>query len=191
MPEVKIVRWRSGKLHVSPDGLRTACGADVVAARAPVVQVTEDWHLFTNCYNCAYRLKVPPGHVQPRDGKDFPIRRACQHDRDPDTCYSCNPSKFVRNWPCPNGCTDQSNHVYSYPRCLVWPPKRSCDDCCESLERALTRANPKSLLDLPDSAMSNCYHCDGYVCASCQSTPVEGPVLVCDCEAWADEFMED
>lgn len=185
MPTMKIVRWRSGKLHVSPDGLRTACGADVVAARARVVQVTEDWHLFTDCYNCVYRLKVPPGYVQPRDGKDFPIRRACEHGDDPGYCYSCNPLKFVRNWPCPNGCDDQMNHVYSYPRCLVWPPKRSsCDDSCESEERVLTRANPKYFLDLPDRAMDTCYHCGGYVCVSCQTTPVDGPILVCDCEAY-------
>ncbi|MBE1593318.1 hypothetical protein ACFPOI_21880 [Nonomuraea angiospora] len=43
------------KVHVSLDGSRTVCGSEV-PDHATVMAPTVDWHLHTNCYNCAYRL---------------------------------------------------------------------------------------------------------------------------------------
>jgi hypothetical protein len=72
-----IVRWKAGKLHVTRDGVRTGCGA-LVPHTATRTIATLDWHLHTNCYNCAYRLwprQGPPGYIRPGNGADFPPRR--------------------------------------------------------------------------------------------------------------------
>ncbi|MEV7011934.1 hypothetical protein [Streptosporangium sp. NPDC051022] len=66
------------KVHVSVDGVRTACGSDI-PEHATVKTKTAEWHLHTNCYNCAYRLWPsygPPGYIRPANSSDFPIRRA-------------------------------------------------------------------------------------------------------------------
>ncbi|MFC3986650.1 hypothetical protein [Streptosporangium jomthongense] len=66
------------RVHVSVDGARTACGSDI-PEHATVKAETVEWHLHTNCYNCAYRLwpsYAPPGYIRPANSGDFPIRRA-------------------------------------------------------------------------------------------------------------------
>lgn len=198
---MKIIRWRSGKLHVSMDGAVTVCGARVTAGRAYVVLETVDWHLHTNCYNCTHRLGVPAGYEQPLNGHDFPIRKKpanCVHDRDPRTCVLCTPSA-ARSWPCPNGCVDIRKHDprYGEPTCTVYPPRNevaangTCVGDCESRERAMNRANPKLYLNLADSAMMTCYHCGGDVCTICQQTAVEHSMSVCEsCEPMEAAYAE-
>lgn len=85
------------ELHVSEDGVRSACGKSV-PADATVVAITADWHLHTTCYNCAYRLwprQAPEGYVRPANGQDFPPRRECPHapgrGLDPQSCATCTP----------------------------------------------------------------------------------------------------
>jgi hypothetical protein len=71
---------RRSKVHVSLTGARTACGA-YIPVDATVVAVTADWHLHTDCYNCASKLWVhyaPEGYQRPVNGSDFPMRRSGQ-----------------------------------------------------------------------------------------------------------------
>ncbi|MFC7593675.1 hypothetical protein ACFQYP_65630, partial [Nonomuraea antimicrobica] len=64
------------RIHVSLDGQHTVCGSQI-PDHATTEATTADWHLHTNCYNCAYRLwpeHAPAGyaaHQQPR----LPLRR--------------------------------------------------------------------------------------------------------------------
>lgn len=83
------------KTHVSLDGERTVCGFDL-PDHANVTTTTTDWHLHTDCYNCAYRLwpdHAPAGYIRPTDSHDFPMRRECPHhpghERDPRSCPEC------------------------------------------------------------------------------------------------------
>ena len=184
-----IVRGNKGRLHVSEDGVKTVCGW-LVPAQATRTIPTVDWHKHTNCYNCTYRLwpnHGPTGYLRPTSSKDFPIRKACPHRLDPRQCTRCETAR-PQNWPCPNGCTDPTAHdpLHRYTRCTVLPPRRPagpsgrCVDGCESTERAVRRANPELHFDLADSASMACYHCGGSVCVACQSTPVDGSLMICD-----------
>lgn len=195
-----IVRWKTGKIHVSEDGVKTACGF-LVPVRATRTIPTVDWHKYTNCYNCAYRLwpkHGPAGYLCPANGKDFPIRKACPHGRDARACVKCTP-RSAQNWPCPNGCTDPAAHdpLHRYTRCTVFPTRRPvgpdgrCVDRCESEERAIHRANPKMYFDLSDGASMLCYHCGGSVCVSCQTKPVDSGLMICDVCATADAGYGD
>lgn len=183
-----VVRWRSGKIHVSADGVKTACGA-LIPVQATRTIPTVDWVKHTTCYNCAYRLwpeHGPADYLCPSNGKDFPIRKKCQHGRDRRSCVSCTPSA-ARNWPCPKGCTDPADHdpLYRYPKCVVRPPIQSCGQdgrcigACESTERVMHRANPGMWFDLADSASMCCYHCGEPVCVACQRVPVDDLLTLC------------
>lgn len=189
---MKIVRWRNGKLHISEDGLTTVCGSTIRPDRARIVQETTDWGALVNCYNCAYR-RTPPGYLAPSSGRDFPLRRECPNHpgrRVPaEECYLCDPSVLrPQNWPCPNGCTDPFDHspISRYTRCTISPPRHDvgpdgrCVDECESVERAMHRANPKLRFDLADSATMTCYHCGLPVCVNCQQEPVATELRICD-----------
>jgi hypothetical protein len=184
-----IVRWKTGKRHVSQDGIRTACG-HLVPTTATRTSPTPDWYEHTNCYNCAYRLwpdHGPAGYVCPTDGRDFPIQRACPHGRRKSGCTRCTPTA-PSNWPCPNGCTDPADHdpMYRRPVCAKTPerkptgPDGRCIGGCESIERATRRVNPNLLLDLADSAMFTCFSCSEWVCVECQTAPVQESLMVCD-----------
>lgn len=89
-----------------PGCSRTVCGSEV-PDHATVMAPTVDWHLHTNCYNCAYRLW--PDHrlvgcLRPANGRDFPLRTECPHHQgrgiDAKGCITCT-SAAARNWPCP------------------------------------------------------------------------------------------
>lgn len=204
---MRIVRWWAGtkhtKLHVSADGIKTACGA-LVPERATVTRETPTWWEHTTCYNCCYRLwptHGPQGYLQPTNGRDFPIRRACSHRRDPRYCLTCDGS-LIR--PCPN-CGNRHDPMYSIPPCAVTPEglrerfgppgPRCADGCCLSEDRARHAYNPKLSLDLADSAMSYCYRCGLPVCISCQATPVPddgGPLQFCArCDAEIATYEPD
>lgn len=188
-PIMSIVRARSsGKVHVSVDGVTTVCGSTISADRMPLVARTTEWHLSTDCYNCAYRLGVPPGFVQPRNSKDFPIRRKCPHGSDEKVCTTCTPT-HPPGWSCPNGCTDPKDHspTHRYTRCTVYPPQREtgpddrCVDPCVSIQNAMHWANPGLYFDLADSAMTTCYHCGGDLCILCGGRAREGDTLCGTC----------
>jgi ribosome-binding protein aMBF1 (putative translation factor) len=187
-----LVRWRSGKLHITADGITTVCGSAVTQDRATIVHETTDWPEQVNCYNCAYR-HTPPGYLPPRSGRDFPLKKECPNHPGrglaAGSCHLCDPSTLrPQNWPCPNGCTDPLDHnpLNRYTRCTVFPPSREsgpggrCVDGCESTERAMRRANPKLWFTLADNAMTTCYHCGQSVCISCQQVPVDTDLAVCD-----------
>lgn len=189
---MKVVRWRSGKVHISEDGLTTICGSAIRPDRARVVQETTEWPEQVNCYNCAYR-HTPPGYLSPSSGQDFPLKRECPSHPDrglaAGSCYLCDPSTLrPQNWPCPNGCNDPADHspLHRYTRCTVFPPRREagpngrCFDGCESKERAMRRANPRLWFDLADSAMTICYHCGEPVCVRCQRVAVDIDLEICD-----------
>lgn len=191
---MKVVRWRSGVKHISPDGRTTVCGHAVVPGRARVVADTTDWPGLVTCYNCGYR-NTPPGYLPPKSSADFPLKRACpEHPGWPQgQCVHCSPARVrpTAPWPCPNGCTDPEDHAprLRYRRCTVFPPRHDLNGhqrCpgqgeggCESRERVLRAANPRLDLDLPDSAIGTCYHCGLNVCPRCQTEPVEGPRMLC------------
>ncbi|MET9250279.1 hypothetical protein [Nonomuraea sp. NPDC003709] len=160
------------KVHVSLDGSRTMCGCDI-PDHATVVATTPDWHLHTNCYNCAYRLwpdHAPVGYIRPADSRDFPLRTECPHYQgrgiDAKGCVTCTPAA-ARNWPCPRGCADPADHDpgHRFTNCTVSPPQRPlgpdgrCVGVCESTDAAMRRANPGFFYDLADSAIMYCYHC--------------------------------
>ena len=189
---MKLVRWRSGKLHISADGITTVCGSAVAQDRATIIHETTDWPAQVNCYNCAYR-HTPPGYLSPRSGRDFPLKKACPNHPGSGcaagSCHLCDPSTLrPQNWPCPNGCTDPLDHnpLHRYTRCTVFPRSREpgpdgrCVEGCESTERAMSRANPRLWFDLADSAMTTCYHCGQAVCVSCQHVPVDTVLAICD-----------
>lgn len=191
---LRIVRLKSGKLHVTADGIKTACGT-LIPEYATVTQPTPQWYLHTNCYNCTHRLwpqHGPREYLQPCNGRDFPPQRKCPHGTASESCFTCTPvPKNLPNWPCPNGCTEPRDHDprRRTPTCAVYPPGRPvgpdgrCVERCESTESAMRRANPKLWLDLADSAMMTCYHCGESVCVQCQSAPVEGSPGLCEaCE---------
>lgn len=79
---MKLARWKTAprkpvRLHVTTDGIKTACGA-LISETATLTRDTDEWYLHTNCYNCAYRLwpqHGPPGYLRPHNGKDFPPRK--------------------------------------------------------------------------------------------------------------------
>lgn len=182
---VRVVRWRNGRLHISEDGLTTVCGSVIRPDRARVLHEITDWAEHVNCYNCAYR-HTPPGYLQPRSGKDFPLKQECQNHPGrglaADSCFMCDPSTLrPRDWPCPNGCTDPLHHnpMHRYTTCTVLPDRREpgptgrCLEDCESTELAMKRANPKLYFDLADSASFLCHHCGEPVCVGCQRTAVE------------------
>jgi hypothetical protein len=50
-----IARLKGGKLHITRDGIKTACGS-LIPSTAPMTRPTQEWYLHTTCYNCAYRL---------------------------------------------------------------------------------------------------------------------------------------
>ncbi|USX54105.1 hypothetical protein [Lentzea sp. HUAS12] len=183
---VRVVRWRSGKLHISEDGLMTVCGSVIRPDRARILPAATNWAEHVNCYNCAYRHAPPPGYLSPRTGKDFPLKRECPNHPGSglaaDSCHTCDPSTLrPRNWPCPNGCTNPFDHnpVHRYTTCTVFPDRRErgstgrCIEACESTERAMHRANPNLSFDLADSASFLCYRCGEPVCVGCQRTAVE------------------
>jgi hypothetical protein len=184
-----IARWKSGKLHVTRDGIKTGCGA-LIPTTATVTRATLDWHLHTNCYNCAYRLwptQGPAEYLCPSNGSDFPPRRRDQP----------RPPQRPQNWPCPRGCTNPADHaaLLRYPKCTVLPDRREagpdgrCTDGCESTEKAMSRANPGMYFDLADSASMICYHCNGMVCIGCQKVPVTGLLMFCEpCGQSADSY---
>jgi hypothetical protein len=132
------------------------------------------WFLHTTCYNCAHRLwpeHGPADYLCPADGKDFPPRRRCGHGFDPRGCSACTPPKPV-SWPCPNGCTNEADHIpggrsgYTWATaCTVFPPPRpltdqdECAGACESYGEVMKRANPKLFLDMSDTTEATCYHC--------------------------------
>lgn len=201
---MKLVRWRSGKLHISADGITTVCGSAITPDRATVIHESIDWAERITCYNCAYR-HTPPGYLSPRSGRDFPLQKECPnhpgHGLAAGSCHLCDPSTLrPQNWPCTNGCTDPLDHspLSRFTRCTVFPPDREsgpdgqCVEGCESTERALRRANPKLRFDLADSAMTTCYHCGHYVCLSCQQAPVATTLAFCDrcadIESTADDY---
>ncbi|MEU8319764.1 hypothetical protein AB0C33_15490 [Nonomuraea sp. NPDC048881] len=65
------------RIHVSLDGEHTVCGSQI-PDHATTVATTTDWHLHTDCYNCAYRLwpkHAPAGYERPTSSRDFPLRR--------------------------------------------------------------------------------------------------------------------
>ncbi|GAA3702558.1 hypothetical protein GCM10022224_080490 [Nonomuraea antimicrobica] len=65
------------RIHVSLDGQHTVCGSQI-PDHATTEATTADWHLHTNCYNCAYRLwpeHAPAGYERPTSSRDFPLRR--------------------------------------------------------------------------------------------------------------------
>jgi hypothetical protein len=195
-------RWVStkdtapAKVHVSIGGTETVCSRPV-PQDATVVAVTPDWHVHANCYNCVYPLwadHAPDGYIRPANGADFPLRRECPHapgrGLNPLYCARCTPVQVRAardpNWPCPNGCTEPHELARRYTRCTVFPPLHPVADgqrCppgqCESVERAIRRANPKLFFDLADSAMSCCYHWQESVCVSCQTAPVDDTVAIC------------
>ncbi|MEV0271136.1 hypothetical protein AB0H43_20340 [Hamadaea sp. NPDC050747] len=163
-----LAKWKLGKIHVSMDGIKTACGA-LIPQQATISRPTVEWHLHTNCYNCAYRLwdkHGPADYFRPSNGSDFPLRKKCPHGRDRRSCVVCTPSA-AQNWPCPNGCTDPADHdpLRTYTKCTVWPrlreagPDGRCLQGCESTERAIRAANPRMIFDLADSAAMYCHHC--------------------------------
>jgi len=169
---MKLVRSRSGTVHISEDGLTAACGYAVTPSRATIVRQTRDWAEQVSCYNCAYR-HTPPGYVPPRSSRDFPLKKVCPthpaRGVAAGNCMLCDPSKVAppQNWPCPNGCTDPAAHspCSMYTRCTMFPPRLEpgpdgrCLDGCESTQRALRRANPRLSFDFADSALMLCYHC--------------------------------
>ncbi|MEV4773115.1 hypothetical protein [Micromonospora humida] len=184
-----IVRWKPGKIHVSQNGIKTWCGS-LVPDTATRTVPTVDWHLHTNCYNCAYRLwpqHAPTGYLRPADGKDFPIPKACPHGQRARGCVRCTP-RAAQNWPCPNGCTDPVDHdpLHRYTKCTVFPPRQPtepdgrCIGRCESTEKVVHRANPGMHFDLADSAAMTCYHCGEAVCVECQTNPVDSVLMFCD-----------
>ena len=187
---LRIVRLRSGKLHVTADGIKTACGT-LIPDRATTTQATPEWYLHTNCYNCTHRLwpqHGPREYLQPSNGRDFPPRRKCPHGTAPESCFECTPvQRDLRNWPCPNGCTEPRDHDprRGAPKCVVYPegrvlgPDGRCAEGCESIERAMDRANPRLFLDLADSALTTCFGCGEPVCIQCQSAPVEEDLAFC------------
>lgn len=200
-----VVRWAATtKIHVTADGVKTACGV-LIPARVRRTVPTVDWHLHTNCYNCAYRLwpvHGPADYLCPINGKDFPVQRRCPHGDRTQNCVRCTP-RAAQCWPCPNGCTDPLNHnpSYRFTTCTVHPPRRQlesderCTTGCQSTELVMHRANPKLHFDLADSAVMTCYHCGEYVCVACQTAPVDSMLSVCDpcaeraiwlSAAWAD-----
>jgi hypothetical protein len=187
---MKIVRWKSGIRHVSRDGgIKTACG-HLVPERATVTRETPDWHEYTNCFNCAYRLwpeHGPAGYLKPHSSSGFPIRKACPHGYRAEGCVRCTP-RAAQNWPCPKGCTDPLDHnpISRYTKCTISPPRKPsgpdgrCVDGCESEDRAMHRANPGLHFDLADSASMYCYHCSEPVCLGCQSAPADHSSPICD-----------
>jgi DNA polymerase III subunit epsilon len=70
-----LVRWlRSGKLHITLDGVLTVCGSEITPETAEMLSDSTNWAERVRCYNCAYR-HTPPGYHQPVSGGDFPLRR--------------------------------------------------------------------------------------------------------------------
>ncbi|MEU6721603.1 hypothetical protein ABZ897_60055 [Nonomuraea sp. NPDC046802] len=64
------------RIHVSLDSEHTVCGSQI-PDHATTMATTTDWHLHTNCYNCAYRLwpeHAPDGYERPTSSRDFPLR---------------------------------------------------------------------------------------------------------------------
>jgi hypothetical protein len=68
----------------------------------------------------------------------------------------------------------------TYPRCALRPPRRQVPDgayCppgqCESAGQAIHAANPRLVLDLPDSALTTCYHCGRTLCGDCRLTTAD------------------
>ena len=171
---MKLARLK-GKttLHTTIDGIHTGCGV-LIPETATLTRSTDEWYLHTNCYNCTYRLwseHGPDDYICPHNGKDFPPRRKCEHGRIPAGCAICTPPKPT-NWPCPNGCTDEADHIpggrsgYVWATaCTIFPPSRpltdqgECAGECESYSEAMHRANPKLRLDMSDSTEATCYHC--------------------------------
>ncbi|MFC3994008.1 hypothetical protein [Actinoplanes siamensis] len=146
-----IARVKSGKRHATRDGATTGCGA-LIPATAVVTRPTLDWHLVTNCYNCAYRLwptEGPADYLCPSNGSDFPPTRKCPHGRHPRACVRCTP-QAAQNWPCPNGCTDPVDHdpLHRYTKCTVHPPRKPvapderCPDGCGQRRRQCTGPTP-------------------------------------------------
>ncbi|GAA3852312.1 hypothetical protein GCM10022243_17460 [Saccharothrix violaceirubra] len=185
-PDVVLVRWRSGRIHISTDGRTTVCGSVIRPDRARIPDDGTAWAEQVDCYNCAYRY-TPPGYIGPTSGRDFPLKRECPahpgRGQAAGSCHLCDPLVLrPQNWPCPNGCTDQLDHspLSRYTRCTVFPPLRDagpdgrCPDACESTELAMRRANPGLYFDLADSASMTCYHCGGEVCVGCQRVAVDG-----------------
>ena len=187
---MRLVVWKSGKIHISADGCTTVCGASITPERARVGQLTDAWPERVNCFNCAYR-HPPAGYVQPRSSRDFPLKKVCPSHPERGIsqagCPVCSPLNVAQNWPCPNGCTDPRDHSsYSrYTRCTVSPPRNEvslagrCVGDCESTEQAMKRANPRLWFDLADSASAYCYHCGEPVCIACQTAPVEASPSIC------------
>jgi hypothetical protein len=82
------------RIHVSLDGEHTVCGS-LIPDHATTVTTTTDWHLHTNCYNCAYRLwpkHAPAGYERPTSSRDFPLRRTSKTWEQLDAARAC--SKF-------------------------------------------------------------------------------------------------
>jgi hypothetical protein len=186
---MSLARRRGGKLHVTQDGVKTACSA-LIPFNATKTAATLNWYLHTTCYNCAHRLwpdHGPADYICPSNGSDFPPQRRCPHGQRPAGCVHCTP-RAAQNWPCPNGCTDPVDHdpLHRYTKCTVFPPRRSsgsggrCVKSCESTEKAMCRVNPRLYFNLADSASMTCYHCGEPVCVSCQTTPAKGTPSICD-----------
>ncbi|WP_433464058.1 hypothetical protein [Spirillospora sp. CA-128828] len=161
------------KVHVSLDGVRTMCGHDI-PDHAAVTATTADWHLHTNCYNCAYRLwptHAPDGYICPSDSHDFPIRRKPPVHTGP---------------PCPK-CGEQHPLNETIPPCALNPPSQRPADqgrcslgACESTALALRHANPELQLDLPGILTTHCHHCGHEVCTTCQTRPVDRIRQLCE-----------
>ncbi|SER92868.1 3'-5' exonuclease [Actinokineospora terrae] len=70
-----LVRWRrSGKLHITLDGILTVCGSEIIPETAETLNDSTNWPERVRCYNCAYR-HTPPGYHQPASSRDFPLRK--------------------------------------------------------------------------------------------------------------------
>jgi len=80
-------RWSDGveydkpsKRHITLNGEVTHCGTAIPddATFKPVT--LERWPMYTDCYNCAYRLWPdygPADYIRPKNSADFPPRRIC------------------------------------------------------------------------------------------------------------------
>ncbi|WP_405498332.1 hypothetical protein [Nocardia sp. NBC_00511] len=82
------------KRHATVDQAKTVCGLLIPEAATVLTDDTSGWHLYTTCYNCAYRLwktHAPEGLCRPRNGDDFPLPSACKHGEYEDECLLCRP----------------------------------------------------------------------------------------------------
>lgn len=168
---IALVRWKSGKLHVTPDGIKTGCGA-LIPATATVTQAL-GWCPHTNCYNYAYRLWGSQGPAEYLPVPEQRLRLPAAAPR-PALCTAAAPTRPA------------TTRLLRYSTYTVFPERRPdgpdgrCAEGCESTEKVMRRANLGMFFDLTISVSIAPYQCGGAVCADCQTRPVPGMPLVCN-----------